>query len=198
MVLQGSPQPNLQNWRINGKSDFADKIKLRTLRWGDHPGLSGWALCNHRTHYKWSEVAQSCPALCNPMDCSLPGSSVHGIFQATILEWIAISFSSGSSRHRLGTQVSRMVDRCFTIWATREVHYKWKKATREKNHGRRYDKEAKLGMITLLVGRWAMSQRMQAASSNWKRQGEGFSPRASRKKIQPCIILEYSQLRMLW
>ena len=41
------------------------------------------------------EVAQSCPTLCNPMDCSLPGSSVHGIFQAIVLEWIAISFSRG-------------------------------------------------------------------------------------------------------
>ena len=38
-----------------------------------------------------SEVAQSCPTLCNPMDCSLPGSSIHGIFQAKILEWVAIS-----------------------------------------------------------------------------------------------------------
>ena len=42
---------------------------------------------------KWSEVAQSCPTLCDPMDCSLPGSSVHGILQARILEWVAISFS---------------------------------------------------------------------------------------------------------
>ena len=40
-----------------------------------------------------SEVAQSCPTLCDPMDCSLPGSSIHGIFQARILEWGAISFS---------------------------------------------------------------------------------------------------------
>ena len=39
-----------------------------------------------------SEVAQSCPTLCSPMDCSLPGSSVHGIFQARILEWVAITF----------------------------------------------------------------------------------------------------------
>ena len=44
-----------------------------------------------------SEVAQSCPTLCYPMDCSLPGSSVLGIFQARILEWIAISSSRGSS-----------------------------------------------------------------------------------------------------
>ena len=40
-----------------------------------------------------SGVAQSCPTLCNPMDCSLLGSSVHGIFQALVLEWVAISFS---------------------------------------------------------------------------------------------------------
>ena len=41
-----------------------------------------------------SEVAQSCPTLCDPMDCSLTGSSVHGIFQAKILEWSAIAFSN--------------------------------------------------------------------------------------------------------
>ena len=52
------------------------------------------------------------------MDCSLPGSSVHGISQAIVLEWIAISFSRGSSRPRDQTRVSRLVDRCFTIWAT--------------------------------------------------------------------------------
>ena len=44
-----------------------------------------------------SEVAQSCPTLCDPMDCNLPGFSVHGIFQARVLEWVAISFSRGSS-----------------------------------------------------------------------------------------------------
>ena len=66
------------------------------------------------------EVAQFCPTLCDPMDCSLPGSSVHGIFQAIVLEWIAISFSRGSSRPRDRTQVSRTVDRRFTVWATKE------------------------------------------------------------------------------
>ena len=40
-------------------------------------------------------VAQSCPTLCDPMDCNPPGSSVHWIFQARILEWVAISFSRG-------------------------------------------------------------------------------------------------------
>ena len=40
-----------------------------------------------------SEVAQSSPTLCDPMDCSLPGSSIHGIFQARVLEWVTIAFS---------------------------------------------------------------------------------------------------------
>ena len=47
---------------------------------------------------KESEVTQSCPALCDPMDCSLPGSSTHGIFQARTLEWVTISFSRRSSQ----------------------------------------------------------------------------------------------------
>jgi len=47
-----------------------------------------------------SEVTQSCPTLCNLEDCSLPSSPVHGILQAKILEWVAISFSRGSSPPR--------------------------------------------------------------------------------------------------
>ena len=54
------------------------------------------------------------------MDCSLPGSSIHGIFQARILEWVAISFFRRSSQPRDGTRVSRIVGRRFTVWATRE------------------------------------------------------------------------------
>ena len=44
--------------------------------------------------------SQSCPTLCNPMDCSPPGSSAYGIFQAIILEWVAITYSGGSSSFR--------------------------------------------------------------------------------------------------
>ena len=65
-----------------------------------------------------SEVAQSCPTLWDPMDCSLTGFSVHGIFQARMLEWVTISFSRRSSRPRDWTWVFRIVGRCFTIWAT--------------------------------------------------------------------------------
>ena len=70
---------------------------------------------------KWSKVTQSCLSLCDPLGCSLPGSSVPGIFQASILEWVAISFSRGSSQPRDWTRVSCFVGRRFTIWATREA-----------------------------------------------------------------------------
>ena len=65
---------------------------------------------------KRSEVAQSCPILCDPVDCSLPGYSVHGILQARILEWVAISFSSGEE----GTlQISLVcVGSAHSVWAT--------------------------------------------------------------------------------
>ena len=61
--------------------------------------------------WKWSEVAQSCPTLCDPVDCSPPRSSVHGIFQARVLEWVVISFSRGSSWPRDRTQVSSIVSK---------------------------------------------------------------------------------------
>ena len=65
----------------------------------DHKGLD-------MTKEKESEVAQSCPTLCDPIDCSPPRSSISGIFQAKVLEWVAISFSRRSSRPRDQTWVS--------------------------------------------------------------------------------------------
>ena len=60
------------------------------------------------------------------MDCSPPGSTVHEIFQARILEWVAISFSRGSSQRRVRTQVSYTAGRFFTDWTIREAHWKVK------------------------------------------------------------------------
>ena len=54
-----------------------------------------------------SEVAQSCPTLSDPMDCSLPGSSIHGIFQARVLEWGAIAFSV---ENILGIPIAQLMD----------------------------------------------------------------------------------------
>jgi len=61
------------------------------------------------------KVAQPCPAVCDPMDCSLPGSSVHGILQARMLEWVVIPFYRESSQPRDRTQVSRIAARFFII-----------------------------------------------------------------------------------
>ena len=66
-------------------------------------------------------VTQLCQTLCDPMDCSPPGSSVHGTSQARILEWVAISFSRGSLCPRDQIQVSWIAGVFFNIWATREA-----------------------------------------------------------------------------
>ena len=68
-------------------------------------------------------VTQLCPTLCDPMGCKLPGSSVHGILQARILERIAIPFSRGSSGPRDCTLLSCIAGRFFTVWATYFLYY---------------------------------------------------------------------------
>ena len=72
-----------------------------------------------------SEVAQSCLTLCDPMDYSLPGFSVYRIFQARVPEWVAISFSRGSSLPRDWTWVSHIAGRGFTLWATVSTKRMW-------------------------------------------------------------------------
>ena len=64
-------------------------------------------------------VTKSCPTLCNPMDCSPPGSSIHRVSQSRIPEWVAISFSRGSSQSRGWTDVSYIGRRILYHWATR-------------------------------------------------------------------------------
>ena len=79
------------------------------------PGKSHWKRFDSINLSVWMcEVAQSCPTLCDRMGCRPPGSSVHGILQARILECVAISFSRGSSQPRDQTR--------FILWATREVN----------------------------------------------------------------------------
>ena len=66
-------------------------------------------------------VTQWCPTLCNPMDYSPPGSSIHGVLQARILEWVTMPSSRGSSWPRDQTRVSCIAHRFFTIWAIRKL-----------------------------------------------------------------------------
>ena len=72
----------------------------------------------HTHTHTHSEVVQSCPTLCDPMDCSLPGSSIHGIFQARVLEWVVMPSSRTSSQPRDQAQVSHITGGFFTTWAT--------------------------------------------------------------------------------
>ena len=79
-------------------------------------------------------VTQSCPTLCNPMDCTPPAFSVHGIIQARILEWVAISSYRESCQPREQTQFSCIAGKFFTIWATGEAPCKDQcKAFRERH-----------------------------------------------------------------
>ena len=120
-----------KNWRKKESQHFLNElINLDFYSLVQSSNLySNYCLClltslftgrEWRIEVKWSEVAQSCPTLCDPMDCSLSGSSIHGIFQARMLEWISISFSRGPFHPRNRTQVSRIAGRRFTIWTARK------------------------------------------------------------------------------
>ena len=103
---------NWNNWWRSKK-----KTKMKTNH--DQETVKFWLLLF--SFKKWIESAQLCPTLCDPMDCSPPGSSVHGILQARILEWVAVPFSRGSFQPRDRTQVSNNAGGFFTSWATREA-----------------------------------------------------------------------------
>ena len=77
-----------------------------------------WFICSHSCCL----VAKLCPTLCNPMDYSLPGSPVHGIFQARMLEWVAISFSTGSSWPRDQTHGSYIGRQTLYCWEARNIY----------------------------------------------------------------------------
>ena len=101
-------------------SCLENSMDRRAWQTTDH-GVTESDMTEHK--HKWRLlVAQTCLTLCNPMDCSPPGSSVHGILQARILGWVAIPLSRGTSQTRDRTLVSFIVGRFFTIWAERVGH----------------------------------------------------------------------------
>ena len=114
--VQGTLQARILGWvdmpSSRGSSQSRDQTYVSLLHW-----QAGSLPLAPPRKPQMSEVAQSSPTLCNPVDCSPPGSSVHGILQARILEWVAISFSRGSSQPRDRTQVSCIKGRCFNLWA---------------------------------------------------------------------------------
>ena len=82
------------------------------------------SVCDTAGSHCCCSVTKSCLTLSDPMDCSPPGSSIHGIFQARTLEWVAISFSRGSSQSRDRTPVSLFVGRHFYQLSHQGSYYK--------------------------------------------------------------------------
>ena len=117
-------------------------------------------------------VAQSCPTLCDPTNCSPSGSFIHGILQARILEWIAIPFSRGSSWAKDWTQVSCIVGRRFTIWATREDVSKVWVVHKNADLQRKFSKSGYLSLD--LSPRESLTQRENKKSQKGRFQGGGF------------------------
>ena len=83
-------------------------------------------------HNMFVLVAQLYPTLCNPMDCSPPGCSIHGILQARILEWVVISFSRGFSRLRDWIHISCICRSVLYHWVTSEVWYGREKSLKKE------------------------------------------------------------------
>ena len=96
-----------QRWRLRKISLILEKFRKQTYPLDE--------ITRFFSHSLKVLVTQLCPILCDPVDCSPPGSSVHGILQARILKWVAISYSRGSSQPRDETRVSRIAGRFFTI-----------------------------------------------------------------------------------
>ena len=119
-AVHGISQARILEWVAisfsRGSSGTREWNCLLHCRWI----LYCWAITPVQSEkWKWSHSIMSDSL--RPVDCSPPGSSVHEILQARILDWVAISFSRGSSRPRDWTQVSLIAGRRFNLWATREA-----------------------------------------------------------------------------
>ena len=105
--------------------DAHSSILTWRIPWTKKPGRLQ-SMESQRVRHNWvTKHSTAVPvqgALCDPMDCGPPGSSVHGILQARILGWVVIPFPRGSSWPRDWTQVSCIAGRFFTAWAIREDH----------------------------------------------------------------------------
>ena len=112
-ALTKSPEDPLRYSRCLGAGLFGSVSCRRTTEAKVLISSFSSLLCSNAFRKKGSEVTQSCLTLCDLMDCRLPCSSLHGIVQARVLEWVAIFFSRGSSQPRDQTRVSRIVGRHF-------------------------------------------------------------------------------------
>ena len=127
--------------------------------------------------YVWA--LQLCPTLCDPMDYSLPGSSVHEILQSRILEWVAMLSSRGSSWPRDWTSISCIAVRFFTQWAT------WETLTCQ-TRGWFYKKYKR---TTVWAWGWV---------TNAEEVAHTYCPRGTQRRPQPCLLLGSEMPRLGW
>ena len=113
----GPDTMNLVFWMLRFKPTFSLSSLTLIKRFFSASSLSAIRVVSSAYLRLLIFLPAICLTLWDPLDCSLPGSSIHGIFQARILEWVAVSFSR-SSWHRVRTLVSHIVGRRFTVWAT--------------------------------------------------------------------------------
>ena len=118
LLIPHSPTALATSQRQSGRGQSLEKVRYTLLLGATFPGLRGkellvlWQDCHVPSGtcvgicVRERSVTQPCPTPCNTMECSPPDSSVHGIFQARTLEWVAISFSRGSSQPRDQTCIS--------------------------------------------------------------------------------------------
>ena len=131
------------------------------------------------------------------MDCSPPGSSVHGILQARILEWVAIFFSRESSWPRDQTQVSCIAGRRFTLWATREAQ----EYTEELYKADLNDPEDHDGVITHLEPdtlacevKWAL----RSIATNKASRGDGITAELFQILKDDAVKVLHSICQQIW
>ena len=122
------------------------------------------------------------------MDCSLPGSSGHGILQTRILEWVVIPFSRGSSWPRDGTQVSCIAGRFFIVWATREAQIIWADPKSNDKWQEKIQREGEVIWVLLAEPRKEALEPAEAGSSK-----EDSKPETS-KGVWPCQHLDFRLL----
>ena len=121
MGYQGLPLPANILWR--GKGAWSWGLDVNTAASPSYCFAYLALFCLAKLGIFPCLLAQLCPTLCCPMGCSPPDSSVHGIFQARILEWVAILFSRESSQPRDQIPVSCIAGRFLTVWATRKPSF---------------------------------------------------------------------------
>ena len=160
------------------------KRVFKSIEW------TGWR--KRRPRWEWCLVAQSCLTLCDPMDCSPPGSSIHGISQARILEWVTISFSMGSSWPWDRTCVSSLLH--WQVDSLTLSHQGSPKMRIHENRSQSYEFESKM-VGTSRLHRW--NERTSKNQNLYKTEQTKRRKRKGLKKRPPTRPLSQDRNRLL-